>query len=75
MSNPKRSILYEFPKVQETKKGTFFMNNIKYKEIVKDTDFETDSEIDPDLRYIQNYLMCTILNDRMTEHNFSLNLN
>lgn len=75
MSNPKRSILYEFPKVQETKKGTLFVNNLKYKEIVKDTDFETDSEIDHDFRYIQNYLMCTILNDRMTEHNFSLNLN
>jgi len=75
MNNPKRSILYEFPQNQETKKGTFFIDEVKFKEIVKDPEYDTDSEIDPDFRYIQNYLMCTVLNDRMTEHNFSLNLN
>ena len=47
----------------------------KFKEIVKDPEYDTDSEIDHDFRYIQNCLMCTVLNDRMTEHNFSLNLN
>jgi hypothetical protein len=75
MSNPKRSILYQFPQVQETKKGTFFVDEVKFKEIVKDPEYDTDSEIDHDFRYIQNCLMCTVLNDRMTEHNFSLNLN
>ena len=75
MCNKKRKILYQFPQVQETKKGTFFVDEVKFKEIVKDPEYDTDTEIDHDFRYIQNYLMCTVLNDRMTEHNFSLNLN
>mgnify|MGYP003405373338 CR=1 FL=1 len=75
MSNQKRSILYQFPQNQETKKGIFFIDSLKFKEIVKDPEYDTDTEIDHDFRYIQNCLMCTVLNDRMTEHNFSLNLN
>jgi len=71
----KQSILYQFPANQDTKKGTFFIDNIKFKEIVKDPEYDTDSDIDQDFKYMQNVLMCTVLNDRMTEFNFSLNLN
>ena len=71
----KQSILYQFPVNQDTKKGTFFIDNIKFKEIVKDTEYDTDTDIDHDFKYMQNILMCTVLNDRMTEFNFSLNLN
>ena len=71
----KESILYQFPVNQDTKKGTFFIDNIKFKEIVKDPEYDTDTDIDQDFKYMQNVLMCTVLNDRMTEFNFSLNLN
>jgi len=71
----KQSILYQFPVNQDTKKGTFFIDNIKFKEIVKDPEYDTDTDIDQDFKYMQNVLMCTVLNDRMTEFNFSLNLN
>lgn len=71
----KQLILYQFPINQDTKKGTFFIDNIKFKEIVKDTEYDTDTDIDQDFKYMQNVLMCTVLNDRMTEFNFSLNLN
>lgn len=71
----KQKVLYEFPVNQDTKKGTFFIDNIKFKEIVKDTEYDTDAEIDHDFKYMQNVLMCTVLNDRMTEYNFSFNLN
>ena len=71
----KHKVLYSFPINQETKKGTFFIDNLKFKEIVKDSEYDTDTDIDQDFKYMQNVLMCTVLNDRMTEHNFSLNLN
>ena len=71
----KHKVLYSFPVNQETKKGTFFIDNLKFKEIVKDPEYDTDTDIDQDFKYMQNVLMGTVLNDRMTEHNFSLNLN
>lgn len=75
MSNQKRSILYQFPQIQETKKGTFFVDEVKFKEIVIDPKKETETEIDPVFLYMKNIYQFTVLNDRMTEHNFSINLN
>lgn len=75
MSNQKRSILYQFPQIQETKKGTFFVDEVKFKEIVIDPKKETETEIDPVFPYMKNIYQFTVLNDRMTEHNFSINLN
>ena len=46
----KQSILYQFPANQDTKKGTFFIDNIKFKEIVKDPEYDTDTDIDQDFK-------------------------
>lgn len=71
----KQRILYSLPMNQETPKGVLFVDNLKFKEMVKDPEFETESEIDYDFQYMQNYVFYTTINDRMTEHNFTLNLN
>lgn len=71
----KHKVLYTFPVNQETKKGTLFIDNLKFKEMVKDPEFDNESEMDYDFQFMQNYVFYTTINDRMTEHNFSLNLN
>lgn len=71
----KQRVLYTFPTNHETKKGTMFIDEVKYKEIVKDLDADTDHEIDPAFPYMYNVFQYTVFNNRMSEHNFSLNLN
>lgn len=51
------------------------MDEVKFKEIVIDPKKETETEIDPVFPYMKNIYQFTVLNDRMTEHNFSINLN
>lgn len=68
-------VLYGFPIHQETKKGTLFVENIKFQEIVKDLDSETEKETDFDFPFMKNYVMHTVVNDRMSQHHFSFNLN
>lgn len=68
-------ILYAFPERQQTRKGHFFVNGTKHREIVKDSEFEVLQEIDYDFPYLENYMICTIINNFYYEHHFTLNLN
>lgn len=68
-------VLYGFPIHQETKNGTLFVENIKFQEIVKELDSETEMEVDFDFYFMQNCMINTVVNDRMYQHHFSFNLN
>ena len=58
---------YTFPTKQETKRGTFFVHDIKFVEIVKDDSLDSESEIDIDFGFCENVVIPILRNNKQAE--------
>lgn len=63
----KQKVNYSFPEIQDTKRGVFWIGQIKFAELVKDPCLDTESEIDHDFEFIQNICIPVIKGKKESE--------
>lgn len=74
MKNTK--ILYIYPETLDTHRGTFVSScGQAYNEMPKDDALDTETEVDYDFPHMQNYFIPIYKRGRMSEWNFTINLN